>query len=424
MRNRVIIAFGVVLFLILVGTGTASALWSSVSGVGGTVSAGNMGISQTGFDSMAVEYSTDTTKRFAPVTVTNTGSVASRYRLLLRGPANNAIATSASVQTKIVKTAAECTSSTNVTTYKWTTLPELTNTLAAGASVIYCVQSSMTTSQIDATATITMDATLALTATSSVGSWTATPVSAVATQSSPDTEAPTNPALTASATTATSTTLSWSDSTDNVGVVGYDLYRNNVMVASGLGNTWTDTSLVRNTSYTYKLNARDAAGNIGSTSITVKTLYFDSSVFYTVRASQATNQCIDASGASTKDNTALILWPCSSDDNQAWKFVKVGTDTYRISAKNATASGWSIARSNNTYSDAVTLWTYSNTANNLWKITPVGTDGTMLKFVNTATSQCLDLNGRSTATNTTLRQSACTSTTTASSQNFTFAVDN
>jgi hypothetical protein len=419
-RNRVIVAFGVVLFLVLAGTGTASALWSSQSQVGGTVAAATMGITQTNFESMAVDYNSTTTQKVAPVTVTNTGTVALRYSALLRGPSNNAIATSASVQAKTVSTTGACTNSTNVTTYKWTTLPALTGTLNPGASVIYCVQSSMTTAQISANVGKTMDATLALTATSSVGSWTASD-DGTAVQSTRDTVAPSAPTITVSGTSATATTLTWPSSTDNVGVVAYDLYRNGVMVASGLGNTWTDTSLVRNTTYTYKLDARDAAGNIGSSSVTVKTLNINSASWYTIRPSQNAGLCIDASGGGTGNGTSLVLWSCNGGDNEAWQFVGVANGNYRISAKHVPTSGISIPTWSN---NAAQLWSYNNDAMSQWKAVSVGTTGTLFQFVNVSTGRCLDLSSSTPASNTGLVQATCNTLTTANRQAFTIAVDN
>jgi len=420
LRNRAIVAFGIILFLVLAGTGTATALWSSQSGVGGTVAAANIGITQSGFESMSVEYNSTTTQKVAPVTVTNTGTVASKYSLLLRGPSNNTIATSASVQVKTVTSAANCTASANVTTYKWTTLPAITGTLSPGASAIWCVQSSMTTNQVSAAVGKTMDATLALTATSSVGNWTASD-DGLATQSSRDTVAPSAPVITVSATSATSTTLSWDAGTDNVGVVAHDLYRNGVMVASGAGNTWTDTSLVRNTSYTYRLDARDAAGNIGTSSVTVKTLNINSASWYTIRASQSTSLCVDASGGGTGNGTSLGLWSCNGGDNEAWQFVATANGTYRIAAKHVPTSGISIP----TYSGgAAQLWAYNNDAMSQWKIVSVGTTGTLYQFVNVSTGKCLDLGSTPAANNTTLVQSTCNTTTTANRQAFTIVVDN
>lgn len=59
-----------------------------------------------------------------------------------------------------------------------------------------------------------------------------------------DTEPPTAPAgLTVTATTNNSVSLSWSASTDNVAVTGYDVYRNGVLAGSTTTRTFTDQGL-------------------------------------------------------------------------------------------------------------------------------------------------------------------------------------
>jgi chitodextrinase len=81
-----------------------------------------------------------------------------------------------------------------------------------------------------------------------------------------DTTPPSTPAgLTASAVSATRVDLSWNAATDNVGVAGYTVYRNgNAIGTSGPGTTaYSDTTVSPNTSYSYMVDAFDAAGNHG-----------------------------------------------------------------------------------------------------------------------------------------------------------------
>lgn len=61
--------------------------------------------------------------------------------------------------------------------------------------------------------------------------------------------------------TKTSVSLVWDASTDNVGVAGYGLYRSNVRVASTDDFSYTYTGLACGTSYSFALEAYDAAGN-------------------------------------------------------------------------------------------------------------------------------------------------------------------
>jgi arylsulfatase A-like enzyme len=77
-----------------------------------------------------------------------------------------------------------------------------------------------------------------------------------------DTSAPSIPqGLTSPSQTATSIGLTWNASTDNVGVTGYRVYRNGVLVGSPTANSYTDSGLTPSTTYTYTVRAVDKAGN-------------------------------------------------------------------------------------------------------------------------------------------------------------------
>ncbi|MFE9624735.1 cellulase family glycosylhydrolase [Streptomyces sp. NPDC006527] len=89
-----------------------------------------------------------------------------------------------------------------------------------------------------------------------------------------DTQAPTAPGTpAASAVTATSATLTWTASTDNVGVTGYDIVRvsggTETKTAASATNSVTLTGLTADTAYTFAVYARDAAGNRSPRSATV-----------------------------------------------------------------------------------------------------------------------------------------------------------
>ncbi|WP_330268439.1 cellulase family glycosylhydrolase [Streptomyces griseorubiginosus] len=91
---------------------------------------------------------------------------------------------------------------------------------------------------------------------------------------STDSQAPTAPGTpTASAVTASSARLTWTASTDNVGVTGYDVVRvsggTETTVASATGTSVTVTGLSANTAYSFAVYARDAAGNKSARSAAV-----------------------------------------------------------------------------------------------------------------------------------------------------------
>src|SRR6266853_1025390 len=85
-----------------------------------------------------------------------------------------------------------------------------------------------------------------------------------------DTTPPTTPTgLTAAVASSTGANLSWTASTDNVGVTGYIVRRNGVQVAAPSTTSFADTGLSAATTYSYTVAARDAAGNISSNSASV-----------------------------------------------------------------------------------------------------------------------------------------------------------
>ncbi|MEU6275717.1 glycoside hydrolase family 6 protein [Streptomyces populi] len=85
-----------------------------------------------------------------------------------------------------------------------------------------------------------------------------------------DTQAPTVPGgLTVGSTTSSSVSLSWSASTDNTAVTGYDVYRDGTKVGSATGTSYTDSGLTASTTYSYTVKAKDAAGNVSASSTAV-----------------------------------------------------------------------------------------------------------------------------------------------------------
>src|SRR5438552_2931810 len=92
----------------------------------------------------------------------------------------------------------------------------------------------------------------------------------VTTASVADTTAPSTPSgLTGAAAGSTGASLSWSASTDNVGVTGYIVRRNGVQVATPATTSFADTGLSVATTYSYTVAARDAAGNLSPNSTSV-----------------------------------------------------------------------------------------------------------------------------------------------------------
>lgn len=77
-----------------------------------------------------------------------------------------------------------------------------------------------------------------------------------------DDEAPTTPGNPRSTgTTADSVSLAWDASVDNIGVTGYDVYNGSTLATTVAGTTATVSGLSADTSYSFTIQAKDAAGN-------------------------------------------------------------------------------------------------------------------------------------------------------------------
>ncbi|MFC7304153.1 lytic polysaccharide monooxygenase [Streptomyces monticola] len=125
-----------------------------------------------------------------------------------------------------------------------------------------------------------------------------------------DTEAPSVPGdLAASNVTHNSARLDWRPSKDNVGVTGYDVYRDGTKVSTTEGTSFTDKGLKAETAYTYQVVARDAAGNTSDKSTVLKV---------TTKAVPADTEAPTAPGHlhahHTTSSEVMLMWSESSDD--------------------------------------------------------------------------------------------------------------
>ncbi len=117
--------------------------------------------------------------------------------------------------------------------------------------------------------------------------------------------------LAASGTTTMGTELSWSASTDNIGVTGYRIFQNGTQVGNTAGTSYTVNGLSENTSYTFTVLAVDAAGNIsaaGNTMNVTTTLANDSeppSAVTTLAAAGTTTTGTELSWSASTDNIGV-----------------------------------------------------------------------------------------------------------------------
>jgi chitodextrinase len=143
-----------------------------------------------------------------------------------------------------------------------------------------------------------------------------------------DAIAPTAPTgLVASSPTATQVNLSWSSATDNVGVTGYQIFRGGSQIGTvGSVTTYTDSTVLAGTTYSYTVKAVDAALNVSpaSTAASVTTLlFFDG--FETGDFSLWTNSV----GLQAQQGTAFAgVWAARGSST--------GTPTYAIKTLSAT----------------------------------------------------------------------------------------
>ena len=160
----------------------------------------------------------------------------------------------------------------------------------------------------------------------------------------PDTQAPTAPTnLAASGTTATTTNLTWTASTDNVGVTGYDVYQGATFLTTVATTSYAVTGLTASTAYTFSVKARDAAGNVSASSnvVNVTTLTPDT---------QAPTAPTNLTASGTTSTTTNLTWTASTDNVGV-----TGYDVYQGATLKATVATTSYAVTGLTPSTAYTF---------------------------------------------------------------------
>ncbi|MGW1075218.1 glycosyl hydrolase family 18 protein [Streptomyces sp. NPDC002537] len=127
--------------------------------------------------------------------------------------------------------------------------------------------------------------------------------------------------------TANSISLSWAAATDDHGIKNYDVYRGDTVVGTVPGTSFTDTGLTADTAYTYKVVARDTAGQTGpaSPSVTLRT------------SGGGSDKPPSAPGTpqatAVTDTSVSLKWTAATDDKGIKNY-----DVYRGTAKAATVA--------------------------------------------------------------------------------------
>ncbi len=157
---------------------------------------------------------------------------------------------------------------------------------------------------------------------------------------------PTNLVLTG--VTASSVSLAWAASNDNVAVAGYQVFRNGLPVATTTTPRYTDDPLMASTTYSYAVDAFDAAGNVSERSASVSAT--TSSVPDTTPPSVPTN--LAATGVTA--SSVSLAWTASTDD--------VAVAGYYVFRNNAQVAKTTVTSYTDTGLTASTAYSYSVSA--------------------------------------------------------------
>ncbi|MFD9738095.1 PQQ-dependent sugar dehydrogenase [Umezawaea sp. NPDC059074] len=140
-----------------------------------------------------------------------------------------------------------------------------------------------------------------------------------------DTERPLPPSgLRSTGHTATTVSLAWDAGSDNVGVVGYDVYQHGQLVTS-VGNVLqaTATGLIADTEYDWTVFSKDAAGNVSvaSTNVIVRTDPAPADTVPpttpgTLRSTGKTATSVDLAWTASTDNVAVTGYDIFRDGVQ------------------------------------------------------------------------------------------------------------
>ncbi len=161
-----------------------------------------------------------------------------------------------------------------------------------------------------------------------------------------DTQVPTSPTnLVVSDIATTSLTLSWTASTDNIGVTAYEVYMDGILKTTVTTTTASITGLAYNTNYSFYIKAKDLAGNssVNSSTVNATTLqFFD--IIPPTSPSNITN--------SNKTTTSLTINWSNSWDNvgvSAYDVYVNGLLNTTVTTTSATITGLTVLTSYSIY---------------------------------------------------------------------------
>ena len=136
-----------------------------------------------------------------------------------------------------------------------------------------------------------------------------------------DATAPSTPTRLARTLSGFTVRLTWTASTDNVGVVGYTVYRGGVAVGTSTTAAYTDSAAPLGRTSTYTVRARDAAGNLSAASAPV------SAAVPADTTKPSTPTGLRATVGATGTRQITVSWSASTDN--------VGVTSYYLYRGNA-----------------------------------------------------------------------------------------
>ncbi len=190
-----------------------------------------------------------------------------------------------------------------------------------------------------------------------------------------DTQAPTTPTNLASPSkTSTSVNLTWSASTDNVGVTGYDVYVGGTFNKSSTTTSTTVSVLNPSTSYTFTVRAKDAAGNFSAPS---------SGLSVTTSASSSGSNLVSNPGFENNLTSWNVTGGTVVIDNL---IVQEGTKAAKLGATNWSWVQQDIPNYAVGGSYTFSAWGRANVSGNSVRVGIKGSQGTIREFTFTSTS--------------------------------------
>ncbi|MBI5913502.1 hypothetical protein HY839_03645 [Candidatus Azambacteria bacterium] len=180
------------------------------------------------------------------------------------------------------------------------------------------------------------------------------------TSSIADTQAPTVPSgLIAIAASSAQIDLSWTTSTDTIGVTGYTIYRDGTQIATSPTNSYANTGLSASTLYTYTVSAYDAAGNNSARSAIVSATTQAVPVVATPFGTPVLNFSDLTSGpktgweGSTTQGSAVSIWGSGFGSSRGSSYVTV--NGAQLTAASDYAE-WGVTTNNARGLERITFW--------------------------------------------------------------------